>query len=362
MDVRTVLFGLHELEGIGWKSIASIIQHTTELQNLFNASPAYLTQCGIAREKAEIIAERLSEFSIMDRLSLYNEAGVAVITIFDRQYPYLLKQTSQPPWVLYCKGNTDLLNRPLIAMVGTRVPTSYGKRAAYDLAYQLSCSGFGVVSGMARGIDSESHRGALQGEGGTVAVLGTAVNEIYPPENRSLYDEIAQKGLIVSEYPFGTKGHPGLFPIRNRIIAGLSLGTVVVEAALKSGSLITADQSMEESRDVFAVPGPITSPKSQGALSLLKQGAKIVTCAEDIMEEYRIDMNIKAPLLQEKEETELSKEELTILQYITIEPVTIDALLEKSKVEFGHLHSVLLSLLMKNKIEQLHGSTYVVTY
>lgn len=214
---------------------------------------------------------------------------------------------------------------------------------------------------MARGIDSSAHQGALKSEGSTIAVLGTGIDVVYPREHIGLYQEISRKGLVISEYPIGTKSHPGLFPIRNRIIAGLCLGTVVVEAADKSGSLITADLAVEESRDVFAVPGPITSPKSQGSHALLKQGAKIVTEVNDIIEEYHHKISLK-PLTQKISNSVdliLNEDEQKILNILSFEVMKIDEILERSKFPFGHLHSVLLSLLLKNKIEQLPGTGYI---
>jgi DNA processing protein len=275
-----------------------------------------------------------------------------------------LKQTSQPPWVLYYKGNLQLLQRPSIAIVGTRVPTVYGKNTAEQFARTLARAGLCVVSGMARGIDSMAHKGALNEKGGTIAVLGCGVDIIYPLENNILYYEIARKGLILSEFPFGTEAQPGLFPLRNRIIAGLSVGTLVVEAALKSGSLITADQALDESRDVFAIPGPINSPKSQGTLTLIKAGAKLVVCAEDIIEDYRHLITPKSgtitPLNKEASYEELNEDEQKIYNLLSTEPTTFDALLEESQTNFGHLHTILLSLLMKKQINQLPGAAYSI--
>ncbi len=366
MDDRFILFGLHEINGIGPKSIQSIVNQVPQLQELltFNSlqtdSPG-LTPYGLPVALIRLIKENLSERFINNRMDACRAAGVDFVTVIDDHYPALLKQSSQPPWVLYFKGNYNLLSNPLIAMVGTRTPTMYGKKVAEMLSNQLSQSGFCVVSGMARGIDSECHKGAIKAVGGTIAVIGTGIDIVYPPENAGLSRAIAEKGLILSEYPLGTKAQPGLFPMRNRIIAGLCLGTVVVEAAIKSGSLITADQSLDESRDLYAVPGPVTSPKSEGAISLIKKGtAKLVTCAEDVIEEYKHLLVIDHITTKTVNPShKLSKDELFILDFISYEPVTFDTILEKSKFYFGHLHSVLLSLILKNKIEQLPGSAYI---
>ncbi len=363
MEDRDVLFGLHEMKDIGWKTILHIAGCVNAFTDVLSMSAAKLMECGVPRRKAERIERELNPSFIRERRAAYLKQGIRFMTILDGEYPYLLKQTSQPPWVLYYTGDVAHLEKPAVAMVGTRVPTSYGKRAAEQLACSLSQKGFCIISGLAKGIDSAAHKGALRGKGSTVAVLGTGIGIVYPAENLALYREIGEKGLILSEYPLGTQAHPGLFPMRNRIIAGLGLGTVVVEAALRSGSLITADQSLDESRDVFAVPGPITSPNSQGTNALIRQGAKIVTCAEDIVEEYKHRITIEPSLsVTDREAVPLSDDERFILTLLSSEPTSIDELLTRSKFQFGHLHSVLLNLLMKRQIEQLPGSTYILSF
>ncbi len=362
MDNGQLLFGLHQLPTIGWKSIRSIVHRARRFDELLTLQSGDWEQLGLGKAKAELLSRRLTRPFIEQKLEAYREAGIGIVTVWDEAYPPLLKETSQPPWVLYYKGDISLARRPLLAVVGTRTPTVYGKHAAEALSKSLAQAGFCVVSGLARGIDAAAHLGALQGEGSTAAVLGTDMATVYPAENAGLFRRIGERGLIVSEYPLGTPRHPGLFPLRNRVIAGMSLGTVVVEAAEKSGSLITADQALEESRDVFAVPGPLNSPKSRGTLSLLKQGAKIVTGVEDIIEEYVHMMNVKAPDAPgagRRPSVELTPDERLVLNWISHEPVTTDLLLEKTKLRFGHLHSVLLSLLMKKMIAQLPGSSYI---
>lgn len=360
MDARTVLFALHELERIGWKTILRLMNRFADISGILGCEADDLIDIGIQADKANTIANQLTEAFIYDKLHLYHREQTGFITIFDDAYPYLLKQTAQPPWVLYYKGDLSILAKPQLAVVGTRNPTAYGKKVAESFAAALSSAGLCIVSGLARGIDSSAHRGALSGDGSTIAVLGCGINIVYPPENAKLYDEIAERGLLLSEYPLGTAALPGLFPLRNRIIAGLALGTVVVEAAERSGSLITADQALEESRDVFAVPGPVTSPKSRGALALIKMGAKMAAGPEDILEEY-------AHLITAEQNTyinyhqapSISEDERTIYGLLSPDPTTFDRLLELSSYNFGHLHSVLLSLLMKNLIRQLPGAAYI---
>jgi DNA processing protein len=364
MDPRHILFALQEMEEIGWKTIFKIVCCYADLKELVHAEPQDLERLEIRAAQAKTICEYLSETYINERLAAYKKHGVQILTIYDEEYPALLKQSSQPPWVLYYKGKIELLQNPLIAIVGTRVPTVYGKNISQQFGEALARAGFTIVSGLARGIDSCAHLGAINQTGSTIAVLGCGVDIVYPLENGALYREIAVKGLLLSEFPLGTPAQPGLFPLRNRIIAGLSLGTLVVEAALKSGSLITAYQASDEGRDVFAIPGPINSPKSQGVFTLLRVGAKLVICVEDIIEEYRHFLKIeKDDLGKTKDDptkAKLNADEQQILDILTLAPATFDHILEETQTNFGHLHAILLSLLMKKEINQLPGSIYSI--
>ncbi|MCC2685535.1 MAG: protecting protein DprA [Paenibacillaceae bacterium] len=369
MDKRQALWALHEMRGIGWSTIDCLVRSMSDLAELDLMEAGDLAALGLQNQKADVIASHLMNKDWLRRKEQKLEKlGIRWMTVWDGDYPELLRQIKQYPWVLYYLGNAANLKKPCFSVVGTRNPTAYGRRAAERICGELSSAGICVVSGLARGIDTSAHVGALQGHGSTIAVLGGPLDCVYPPENRALYRQIADCGLLVSEYPLETPVHPGMFPVRNRIIAGLSLGTMVVEAADRSGSLITASQALDESRDVFAVPGPITSPKSEGTLALIKQGAKLVTSAKDILEEYVHlypeladgDSGIKrigAGVFGEN----LTEEETQILQCMSSEPVSIDELLERSQINFGLLHSVLLSLTMKKRIEQLPGSTYVLS-
>ncbi|MFC5448327.1 DNA-processing protein DprA [Paenibacillus aestuarii] len=362
MDNRYIIFGLHELEGVGWKTILQLLSRFPEPQELFELSTEALHAAGIRKSIADLIAKRFSPSFIEERLQLYEQQSIHILTLLDDGYPPILKEIAQPPWILFFKGDPSFLNQSLLSIVGTRTPTPYGKKIAENLAMELSQAGFGIVSGLARGIDSQAHIGALQGTSGTVAVLGCAINQIYPRENALLYRKIEQQGVILSEYPIGTKLHPGMFPQRNRIIAGLSLGVMVVEAAPDSGSLITVEFALDESRDVFAVPGSIHSSQSGGVHNLLKQGAKLVSNVHDVLEEYPYLLRsgqIAVPHRYVKL-LDLSVEEQQIMAIMSNEPMSIDTLLEVSQFTFGHLHAVLLSLLMKKAIKQLPGSTYLL--
>lgn len=365
MNDRLALLHLHNMEGIGWRTISHLTNHYSELSEVFHRSGVDASCKGLLRlPEVKALEKGLHHYhqSSVERLAqLYEHKGIGWLTIWDEDYPELLRQIASPPWILYYKGSKKLLSQPAIAAVGTRTPTVYGKTVAEKLARELSTAGMTVVSGLARGIDSAAHNGALDGEGSTIAVLGCSIEEVYPPDNRALYRRIAEQGLLLSEYPIGTKSHPGLFPQRNRIIAGLSLGVLVVEAASRSGSLITADMALEESRDVFAVPGPITSPKSEGALSLLKQGAaKIVVDVQDVLEEYGHLVRMVPRAAARHNKPVLTAEQQKIVDILQVKPMTIDELLLETQYNFGHLHSLLIHLLMINRIAELPGSIYTV--
>lgn len=360
-----VLFGLHQLDGIGWKTIRRLTDAFGDnLTRILDADAGDLVAIGLKPQTAAAIRNGLSFDAIDKHMEAYESRRISVITIFDADYPALLKQIAQPPWVLYVRGDIRLVHSPSIAMVGTRTPTVYGKKVAFELARELSRNGACVVSGMARGIDSCAHRGALDGKAGTAAVLGCGPDTIYPPENASLFEQVVENGVVMTEYPLGTPIRAGLFPQRNRIISGLSLGTVVVEAAVRSGSLITADQALEQSRDVFAVPGPITSPKSAGTLELIRQGAIMVTCVEHILEEYMGLSELGHTRINSEGAIDYtdgagSEDERKVLSLLHAAPVTFDELMDASGFEFGHLHSVLLNLTLKKKIAPLPGSSYM---
>jgi DNA processing protein len=364
MNNHWALITLHELDGIGWKTIRRLVDAFPDLCELPGIPEEVLCSLGIPSAKAGLIVSGMTAENISRVQDRYSRSPVVPVVRGHVGYPSMLEETSQPPWVLYTRGRLELLERPGIAVVGTRTPTVYGKRMAEVFARDLSRAGVCVVSGLARGIDGAAHQGALEEPGGTIAVLGCGIDIIYPREHSFLYHQIAEKGLILSEYPPGMQGSPGLFPQRNRIIAGLSLGTFVVEAALKSGSLITADQALDESRDVFALPGPVTSPKSTGTNSLIQQGAKLVTCAADILQEYKdlaaSGINPSASAKTTEYTGKLSVEEERILALLAEGPASIDDLIERLQTNFGHLHAILLSLTLKKRIEQLPGSVYIL--
>jgi len=290
---------------------------------------------------------------------------VRKITIESEGYPENLRSIHKPPRELYVSGKLSLSDRDAVAIVGTRTPTFYGLAQAEKLSYELALCGITIVSGMARGIDSAAHRGALKAGGKTIAIMGSGHNRIYPPENKKLCEEIAEKGAVLSEFSPDEPPLKTNFPRRNRIISGLSKGVVVVEAAKKSGALITADFALDEGRDVFAVPGNVNSGKSAGTNALIKEGAKLVESAADILEElgYKIESEKKEASLPgtgvKNIRVSVTEEEKLIMDIIKHEPMPIDDISNVMNIPVERLAGVLLKLELKKLVKTLPGENFV---
>lgn len=284
----------------------------------------------------------------------WEKQSIKLCTIYDEKYPSLLKNIFNPPIMLYYRGTLPSDNDNTIAIVGARRATAYGKNAASTLAAELAANGFWVVSGGARGIDTSAHLGALK-NGSTIAVLGSGVDIVYPPENRKLFERIAEAGVVISEYPPGTLAHSAFFPARNRIISGLSRGTIIVEAARKSGALITADFALEQGRDVFAVPGSMFSELSKGTNHLIKQGAKLVDSVSDVLEEYDIEK-----VSQQLKDSELSCDEMKIYSVLSFEiPLGIEEIVMKTNLTPSAVAYILLQLELRGLADGQSGQRYI---
>ena len=295
-------------------------------------------------------------------LGWMQKSGAVLVTLLDPAYPPLLKQISDPPVALFARGDVTLLSQPQLAMVGSRNPSVEGRRNAEEFAAYLAQCGLVITSGMALGIDAASHKGALK-KGQTVAVWGTGLDKAYPPRNRELAEEIAAKGVVVTEFPPGTPPLPTHFPRRNRIISGLSVGTLVVEAAKQSGSLITARLASEQGREVFAIPGSIHNPMAKGCHRLLRDGAKLVESAADILEEL-------APLLglaalpaaalaaPEAQAAPEDPEYKLLLNSLDFAPTSVDALVERTGLTPDVVSSMLLMLELQGHVEASPGGRY----
>ncbi|MBX3622100.1 MAG: DNA-processing protein DprA [Rhizobacter sp.] len=292
-------------------------------------------------------------------LSWLAEASVSprrVLTLADPEYPSLLLQTADPPLLMYLQGDAALLNAPGIGIVGSRNPTPQGKENARAFAEHLSQAGWTIVSGLALGVDGAAHEGGLAGLGRTIAIVGTGLDRVYPRRHLELARRIAETGLLVSEFSIGTPPLPPNFPLRNRIIAGLTRGTLVVEAALQSGSLITARLASEAGRDVFAIPGSIHSPQSRGCHSLIKQGAKLVESADDVLEELPAQSGLPFPFASPDEAAPLATDPL--LDAMGFDPVTLDALVARTGWPAHELNSRLLELELTGAVARLPGQLF----
>lgn len=350
--------GLKSVPGVGNRLFLHLIEHFENPKNVFSAPKVELLKVeGVSDRLVPVIQRYKIPKEVKEDLSLAQKDGVKIITFSDSDYPSLLRHIHDPPPVLYVRGKVhgDSLN---IAIVGSRNPTSYGRTVTERLSGDLAQRGFTVVSGMARGIDAAAHIGALATEGKTVAVLGSGMGTIYPAENKSLFYRIAESGAVISEFPFLTPPEAHNFPVRNRIISGLSLGTVIVEATHRSGSLITARLAAEQGREVFAVPGSITSFKSMGTHRLIKQGAKLVEHVEDILEELNLDQPIPSIDTKEKPAISLTPEEKKILNELSPYPIHIDKLVRNLSFSAAQVSSLLLQLELKGLVTQSPGKLF----
>ena len=288
------------------------------------------------------------------------EKNIGILTLNQEAYPPLLKQIYDPPPILYYRGDIALITQPQLAMVGSRRSTQQGNSNALLFAKAFAKAGFTVTSGMALGIDTESHLGALDVEGKTIAVLGRGVDVVYPWRNRHLYQRLIDKGLIVSELPLGSEPKQGHFPRRNRIISGLSLGVLVVEASLQSGSLITAKCALEQDREVFAMPGSIHNPASRGCHALIRQGAKLVETVDHVMEEFNGWLNDKQSAVsptqpQQDPSKGLAAKQQQLLALIGFDAVSIDALQQRSNISVTELMAELVQLELAGLVENIAG-------
>lgn len=355
------LLCLVSVPGLGSQRIRMLVGHFGSSQAVLEAGVKELCRIdGIDEKTARCIRQEVNQDFAKDQLYRAEKLGVNILTYWNSQYPEMLKRIHDPPILLYVKGTFQGNNEKRIAIVGTRLPSQYGRWIAERFGEDLARRGITVVSGMARGVDSCAHQGALKGGGDTIAVLGCGVNVVYPPENQRLYKQIADVGALVSEFPMNTEPMGGHFPRRNRIISGLSLGTVVVEAGAKSGALITAYMALEQGREVFAVPGNVRSPKTRGVHRLIKEGAKLVEGIEDILEEIPQWIE-NGKITKNKEEVSviLSDQEKVIWETLSDGPIHIDQIASEANVTTSEALALLLSMELKNCIKQLSGMMFV---
>ena len=350
-------------DGVGTQTARDLLSRFGLPEQVFGAGFAALHKC--VSEKLALALSAPPSESIAAQIDLTlawaRQPGNRVLTLADQDYPQSLLSISDPPALLYVKGRADLLLRPSVAIVGSRSATQQGLQNAARFAQSLSHAGLTVVSGLALGIDGSAHEGALSADpaqGSTVAITGTGLDLVYPAKHRELAHRIAADGCLVSEYPLGTPAIAANFPRRNRLISGLSQGVLVVEAALQSGSLITARSALEQGREVFAIPGSIHSPLAKGCHQLIRQGAKLVESAQDILEELRwqlpaaSDRRVNSPATATLAETD------ALLEAAGYDPVSVDELAERTHMPLMTIHAGLLALEMQGRIEMLAGGMY----
>jgi DNA processing protein len=351
-------FTFLRLPGLGGRRRFELLQHFGSIAALFAATPAGLK--ALLPEQPEVIRAILAgpDPSVLSaELDWLMPANHHLVTWTDADYPPLLRQIPDPPVALYVIGDRRLLARAQLAIVGSRNPTPAGRENAQAFARSLAAAGLTITSGLALGIDGAAHRGALDAGGTTLAVTGTGLDRVYPPRHRELAHEIAAHGALVTEFPLGTPPRPENFPIRNRLISGLSLGTLVVEAALKSGSLITARLATDQGREVFAVPGSIHSPQARGCHALIRQGAKLVETAQDILEELGALAQIVAPSIAPAP-TDLDARASALLDCLGYDPVGVDALIARSGLTAEIVSSMLLQLELRGLVAPGPGGVY----
>lgn len=340
--------------GLGATAARSLLREFGLPENVLGASAAQLEHV-VGPHVARALRENHAAHAVRSALEWIRTPGRAIVTLADRDYPRALLEISDPPLLLYAVGRTELLARPSLAIVGSRNATAQGVRNAEQFAQAFSEAGLTIISGLALGIDAAAHRGALAGPGSTIAVLGTGIDVVYPRQNAQLAGRIANEGLVVSEFPLGAAGAAHHFPRRNRLISGLSQGCLVVEAALASGSLITARSAAEQGREVFAIPGSIHSPLSKGCHALLKQGAKLVESAEDVLVELT---GFRRTALASTRDPEAASREDPLLEHMGFDPVDVDSLSSRCGLPVERVSAELLRLELDGRVAALPGGSY----
>jgi DNA processing protein len=362
-------------DGVGPVTFTKLVKHFGSVDSALGASVSELSKVeGIGFKTAERIFASRDRFDAAGEIKLAEKLGVWIMNLQDSRYLPVLKRIYDPPPVLYIKGTLTPQDNLCISIVGTRRCSLYGQEQASRFAHFLASAGFTIISGMARGIDTAAHQGALSASGRTIAVQGCGLANIFPPENKKLFELIAQSGACISELPLQYEPLSENFPPRNRIIAGLSLGTIVIESPLNSGALITARAALDYNREVMAVPGKIDSPLSKGAHKLIKEGAKLIESVEDVMEtlgyigeqlaEHAAIAAEKAAAKQEKplfeiKELKLSGGEKSIYELLSKEPLHIEQLIMDTNLSAGIVNAGLISLRLKGLVKQLPGSLFV---
>ncbi|OIR02529.1 hypothetical protein GALL_154800 [mine drainage metagenome] len=354
LSEKTLWISLSQIHGIGSQTFCLLLKTFGSPTNIYAAKRTQLADI-VSDKIASAITLGPDRDIITDSLHWLSQTNNHLVTLADSHYPKALLEITDPPPLLYAKGNLSLLNQPSIAIVGSRNASVQGEKNAEAFAHDLCSYGLCIVSGLALGIDGAAHRGALKANGATIAVVGTGLDIVYPAKHRDLAHHIAEHGLIISEFALGTPSKPQNFPKRNRIISGLSVGCLVVEANLQSGSQITARLAAEQGREVFAIPGSIHSPMSKGCHQLIKQGAKLVDCIQDIVDE--LHLNNVPPSLQQPTDRSTTTEN-PLLKLMSYDPVSLENLVSLSGLTVSEVSSMLMLLELEGSVTSLAGSQY----
>ena len=348
----------NKVSGVGRARMALLEGHFGSLRQAWEAGSAELVEAGLDRRTAGRVATRKETIDPSEEFDKVEEAGVRALTWHDADYPTRLGEIYDKPPVLFVRGNLDAQDERSLAVVGTRKPSAYGRQAAYQLTSELARAGVTIVSGLARGIDAIAHRAAVEAGKRTIAILGSGIDVVYPREHATLADQIAENGAIVSEHPMGARPDAQNFPRRNRIISGMTLGTVVIEAPEGSGALLTARHAIEQDREVFAVPGSIFSPASQGVNQLIRDSsAKLVTDAQDILSELNLSSvshQLELAAFFPEDEAEIA-----VIKYVTFDPIHIDDITRNSALAASTVSSALTMMELKGLVKQVGGMNYM---
>ena len=352
--------GFNVVRGIGPVRLKALLDHFGDIERAWRAPYDELRRAGLNQRVIETLIETRSSLDLDRELARIESAGVQVLTWNSPTYPALLREIPAPPPVLYVRGTLTAEDAWAVAVVGTRRVSSYGREVTRRLTRALARSGITIVSGLARGVDGEAHRTAVDAGGRTIAVLGCGVDRIYPPEHRQLAKDIVGAGALVSDYPLGTPPEAGNFPPRNRIISGLSLGVLVTEAGKRSGALITADYAAEQGRDVFAVPGSILMRGSAGTNKLIQEGAQVVINPEDVLE--GLNLTMVAEQAEARQALPADATEAALLAYLTDEPCHVDELQRQAGLPIAQVTSTLALMELKGLVRQVGGMKYVAAH
>lgn len=359
MSERQYWVGFNIVKGIGPARVRLLLEHFESLGAAWQAPVGDLKAAGLKGRPLNNLLEARKSLDLPAEMNRLDEAGVAVLTWDDADYPPRLLTIDLPPPVLYVRGSLDEADDLALAIVGTRRVSAYGRQVTYELASQLARNGITIVSGLARGIDGEAHRAALEAGGRTIAVLASGVDIVYPPEHRQLVLDITQQGALVSDYPLGTRPEAGNFPPRNRIISGLAMGVLVTEAGIKSGALITSNYALEQGRDVFAVPGNITAKGSDGTNWLIQEGAHTVRSARDVLETLSLTSVID--YVEAREALPADPTEAALLAELEEGSLHVDELGQRCDLPIAQVSSTLAMMELKGMVRQVGNMTYART-